>query len=426
MAIESDVLVIGRGIAGMAAGTAAARAGADVRVVAGTESTLRQASGLIDVLGYPGNGSGPLVDPFSGFDALSDEHPYRTIGEGSVRAGLALFDDVVGDAYLGDHTNRNALVPTHGGTVKPTARYPQACAAGLASDPRDALLVGFETVPDLDAPLVAEHLGAAGVPFDVRGVTVPFPGEFRQDAKRTRYAQALDADELLSVDGYSLPAREALAERVKEHLGNESRVGFPALLGLDRPDEVRADLAELLGVEIFEVAMGPPSIPGMRLGVYLERGLREAGATLSTGNLVVDYDAERDRIDRVFVDRNGARIPYRAEEYVLATGGLVGKGVGADRERVSEPVFNCHVPHPENRYDWFVDEAFGEHPFARFGVRTDDQLRPLDADGRPEFGNLRAAGSVLGGYDFAAEKSGGGVSLATGRLAGELAAKEVA
>jgi glycerol-3-phosphate dehydrogenase subunit B len=104
----------------------------------------------------------------------------------------------------------------------------------------------------------------------------------------------------------------------------------------------------------------------------------------------------------------------------------VGKGVESDRERVYEPIFDCHVPHCEDRYDWFDTAAFGDHPFARFGVRTDGELRPTAADGSVEFENLRAAGSVLGGYDFAAEKSGSGVSIATGHAAGRRAAEEAA
>jgi len=38
------------------------------------------------------------------------------------------------------------------------------------------------------------------------------------------------------------------------------------------------------------------------------------------------------------------------------------------------------------------------------------ELRPREASGDPAFDNLRAAGSVVGGYDLAAEKSGAGVS----------------
>jgi glycerol-3-phosphate dehydrogenase subunit B len=451
MAIEDDVTVVGGGLAGMTAALAAAREGADVRLLSHKDSTLKSASGLVDVLGYDANGN-LLAEPFEAISDLHESHPYQTVGVPTLREALALFDEVVGDLYRGGHTDRNALLPTHGGTVKPTARYPASAAAGVASDDRPVLLVGFETVTDFDAALAADHLRAAGVPFEVRGATVRFPGEFRADAARTRLADALDANERLELPsdsrGYteSLPAREALAEVTKDHLrgvsgseatggssglrsDGEERVGFPALLGQHAPDEVRADLEAELGAAVFEVPMGPPSIPGMRLEGALRRACREAGVRFTTGNPVVGFDpaetGDSGRIGAVRVERNGAVLPFHADQFVLATGGLVGKGVASDRDGVREPIFDCHVPHPADRYDWFEDDAFGDHPFARFGVETDGQLRPLDADGDPEFPNLRAAGAVLGGYDFAAEKSGAGVSLATGLAAGRTAAEAV-
>ncbi|MFC6767795.1 FAD-binding protein, partial [Natrinema soli] len=181
-----------------------------------------------------------------------------------------------------------------------------------------------------------------------------------------------------------------------------------------RADAVRADLADRLGVDVFEVPMGPPSLPGMRLEDLLYDALEERGVRVTTGVPVVDYETDAgetgpngpERIDRVVVDRNGSEIPHRADQYVLATGGLVGKGVRSERERVFEPIFDCHVPHAADRYDWFVDDIFGDQPYARFGLPVDRDLRPLDAGDEPEFSNLRAAGAVLGGYDFAAEKSG--------------------
>lgn len=415
MPISDDVLVVGGGLAGIAAALAAREAGARVRVVSHRPSTLRHASGLVDVLGYLPSGEGPIADPFSALGDLPDDHPYSIVGKEGVRAGLSLFDDVVDD-YEGSHTDRNALVPTFGGRVKPTARYPASAAAGLASDSRDALLVGFGSVVDFDAPLAAERLAATEVPFSVRGVTVPFPLDLRDDAKLTRYARALDRDEVVSRSGIGV--REALAAVVAGHLDGEERVGFPAILGLDDTDEVRADLAGRLGVDVFEVPMGPPSVPGMRLEDALFAAMEDAGIRLSTGNPVVDYEADGSRIEAVVVDREGSRARFEAGEFVLATGGLVGKGIESNRERVVEPVFDCHVAHPEDRYDWSGEGAFDSHPFARFGVRVDDDLRPLDSGGRPEFENLRAAGSVLSGYDFAAEKSGSGVSLATGHAAG--------
>jgi len=422
MAIESEVLVIGGGLAGLTSALSAAREGADVRLVSYKQSTLRNASGLVDVLGYTPDGDGPLTDPYGAIPELPDSHPYRTVGVDAVREGMDLFDDVAPD-YRGGHTDTNALLPTHGGTVKPTARYPAGARAGLASDDRDVLLVGFESMTDFDAPHAAAHLEAAGVPFDARGVTTQFPGDLQADAKVTRYAKLLDTDGEVTVRGRKKPVRGALAERVNPEIDDEQRVGFPAVLGDDNPDGIRAELSDRLGAEVFEVPMGPPSLPGLRLEDALFAALDEAGASIETGNPVDDFEGE-DRIERVFVEKNGAMIPNRADQYILATGGLVGKGVQSDREGVYEPVFDCHVSHAADRYEWFETEAFGDHPFARFGVETDRELRPLDAGDSVEFENLRAAGSVLGGYDFAAEKSGSGVSIATGYVAGRTAAQE--
>ncbi|GAA0305874.1 glycerol-3-phosphate dehydrogenase subunit GlpB [Halarchaeum salinum] len=411
MAIEDDVLVVGGGVAGMTAALAAADTGASVRLVTKSQSTLRHASGLIDVLGYADDKL--LADPFDALDDLPADHPYSKVGVKAVRDGLARFDDVAGDLYRGGHTEKNALLPTHGGAVKPTARYPASAAAGLASDERDALLVGFETLSDFDAPLAADHLRAAGVPFDVRGATVSFPGEPRADAKITRYAHALDED--------TDDERERLAKRVARVHDGEPRVGFPAVLGEDHPADVRGTLADVLDAAVFEVPMGPPSLPGTRLEAAYERALREAGVNV-VRRPVAGYETDgENRLTAAIVERNGQHIPHYADAFVLATGGLVGEGIDSDRDGVYEPVFDCHVPHPADRYDWFVDETFGDHPYPRFGVVVDDELRPRDADGRIEFENLRAAGSVVGGADFAAECSGMGVSLATGDAAGSAA-----
>jgi len=431
--MHDDIVVVGGGLAGTTAAIAAAREGASVRILTHKESTLRSASGLIDVLGYlPDTESatrGPLQNPYGHLDALPDDHPYSIVGEAKIRDAFELFDTLTGDQYLGGHTDANALLPTFGGSMKPTARYPASTAPGLLSRPVDTLLVGFDRLVDFDAPAAADHLEHADVPFDVRGVTVEFPGGFRADAKLTRYVNALDRNEDVDPPNQAaeaIPAREALATAVEPHLENEGRVGFPAMLGDDHAAAVRSDLETLLGVDVFEVPMGPPSIPGLRLQDTLDSALRDNGVRVESGNPVVGYETDaRGVLDAVLVDRNGNHRPYHADQFILATGGLVGKGLETNRETAREPVFDCHVDNPPARYEWFSMEAFGDHEFARFGVHPDDHLRPVDETLEPEFDNLRAAGAVLGGYDFAAEKSGSGVSLATGYAAGTAAARDL-
>ena len=426
MAIREDIIVIGGGLAGSIAALEAADGNASVRLVTYKKTTLRHASGLIDVLGYV-DAEEPLADPFAGLSELSDDHPYSIAGEAAIRDGLARFDEAVGDTYQGSHTDSNALLPTFGGAVKPTARYPTAAAAGLASDSRPMLVVGFEELTEYNASMLADHLDAADVPFDVEGVELRFPGTYANDSRVTRFAKRLDNDEAVEYDGQTMGAREALTESVEPHVGDAERVGFPAFLGDEHTADVRADLERHLGVDVFEIPMGPPSFPGMRLADQLNDALDEAGVHISAGNPVVDYETDGDKIESVIVDSKGREVPYHAEEFVLATGGLVGKGIDSDRDgTVEEPIFDCHIPHSEDRYDWFDEEAFGDQPFAHFGVRIDEGMRPLDADGQPEFSNLRAAGAVVGGTDTVTEKSQSGVSLATAAVAGQRASERAA
>ncbi|WP_256301120.1 glycerol-3-phosphate dehydrogenase subunit GlpB [Haloarchaeobius salinus] len=412
--IATEVLVVGGGLAGSVAALSAAREGARVTLVSKSESTLKQASGLVDVLGRV---DGDLVaDPFAAIDDLPDEHPYSVVGTDALREGLALFDDVTGDRYRGG--DRNALVPTTQGTVKPTLRYPASVAPGVAGDGRETLLVGISTDPDFDAKRAAESLDAT-VPGDVRGVTVRFP-RLRDDAKRTRHAKLLAEDEAF---------RDALVEKIAPKVEGADRVGFPAVFGED-PAFVRDELEARFDaagepVSVFEVPTGPPSIPGTRLRNLLRHELEAAGVELVTGVPVVDFEADGERVESVVVDRNGARVPYAPEQVVLATGGLVGEGIDSERDRVYEPVFDLHVPHPEDRYDWSEEPAFGEHAFARFGVRIDADGRALDAEGSVAYENLRAAGAVVGGADTAMQKAASGVSLATGWRAGTRAATAV-
>ncbi|WP_135663183.1 glycerol-3-phosphate dehydrogenase subunit GlpB [Halorhabdus rudnickae] len=428
MAIDSDVLVIGGGIAGISTALAARQAGADVRLVSEAETTLHHASGLLDVLGYPPNtdSAGPVADPFDAIADLPDTHPYAIVGEQAVRDGLSMFDDVLGEAYRGDHTDVNALVSTHGGTVKPTARYPESVAAGLASDDRAMVLVDFERLTGFDAGVAADHLAAAGIPAETNAATVEFPVVVRDDAKVTRYAHLLDENPTVTTDSKNRPVRTALAEAIEPHVGDAERIGFPAVLGVDHPAEIRAELEDRLDAAIFEIPMGPPSVLGLRLEERLYAALDRAGADIEAGGgPIVDFDADGERISEIYMDRSGSEIPYAADQYVLATGDVAGGGIDSDREGVTEPIFGCHVPHPADRYEWFEETAFGDHAFAEFGVVPDETLRPVTETSDPEFSNLRAAGAVIGGYDYPAEKSASGVSIATGYTAGRRAAKEV-
>jgi len=416
---DPDVLVVGGGLGAYTAALAARRREPDatVHVVAGLDSPFDRGTGLIDVLGVAPGGTRPVRNPFEVIPDLPAAHPYRRVGTDALHEGLALFDDATGGDYCGDHTAANALVPTLLGSLAPAARYPAAVAPGLASAEASTLLVGFEGLPDFHALSAADRLSAAGVPFDVDRVTTTLPFDVGDESPALAVASDLDAE-----TGPDAP-RDALADRIASVHDGAERIGLPAVLGVDSVVDVHASIAAAVDADVFEVPLGPPSILGRRLERSLQTALSDAGVTLAEG-IVTDFETDQGGLSRVSISPgagDGDDRTVAPGAVVLATGGPADGGIVADRETVREPVFETHVHTPDGSDVRAREDPFGDHPFARYGVRVDDATRPLSADGTPAYENCFAAGSVLGGHDFVAERSVTGVALATGVVAGRQA-----
>lgn len=436
----TDVLVVGGGLGGCMAALAATEhhSSVSVELVAPTPERFLDDSGLIDVLGYTQESDGPVARPLYKIRGLPDGHPYSRFGTRTLQNALSLFDDELGTddgngtpnqafspvqrddgppvqcRYHRGGTELNALVPTSVGQVRPVSRYPASIASGLVSDDRPMRIVGFDQETHLDAELAAERLGER-VPYDVSATTVEFPENLGENPPALEMARALDENREMA-DG--TPIREALAAELRPHLDVEPRLGFPAVLGVENSRTVRRDLESVLQTEVFEIPFGQSSLSGIRLRERLYECLENRDVTLHRETAVTDFESENGRI-RTVETTDGQE--FDASEYVLATGGLDAGGLVATRTDVTEPVFGCHVPHPERRDWWTKAEFLGDHPFAEFGVRITDGLQPRDFDGNPAFENLRAAGSVIGGFDFTTAQSKSGVALVTGYEAGRQA-----
>jgi len=110
----------------------------------------------------------------------------------------------------------------------------------------------------------------------------------------------------------------------------------------------------------------------------------------------------------------------------VQSGHHIGGGLGGGR-LTSEPLLGLGVFHDGEavgtggtrlQHLQYIDAA----EELRSGLRTDNQLHPLDESGQVPYTNLYAAGAVLGGYDYAGA-CGFGVPILTGWLAGRFAAK---
>ena len=121
--------------------------------------------------------------------------------------------------------------------------------------------------------------------------------------------------------------------------------------------------------------------------------------------------------------RIGLREERRGADWVvLATGGFASGGLELDSHWVAREVALglpvSGVPDPgEER---FLPGYFDAHPMSRAGVAVDAELRPADASGERLLENVLVAGATLAGAEPWREKSGDGLSLATGHRAAEL------
>ena len=411
--MNTDALVIGAGTAGLAAATRLAQGGLHVLVVATGEGCLPLASGTVDVLGYaPGAVQSPL-DALPAFLDAQPEHPYRLAGAAGLERSLAWFLEVAEPLGYAGGLTRNRWVPTVLGGLRPTALVPRAMAAADLGGGGDVLIAGIRGFRDLHPALVAANLGqaaaASGAAITARAVELDWPGS-AGDLVPFRMARRLEDAEI----------RRGLAAQIRPKIGRASAVGLPAVLGREHAAEVHADLERRLGVPVFEIPGLPPSLPGLRLFDCLRRALRSAGGRLVLGSSAVSATLEGGAVTSVTVTRASRPLRVEADFYVLATGGFATGGVVREPGgELREPVFGLPVQGPGPGRKPLGDEYLAEHPLDRAGLRTDADGRPLGPGGTPHAANLYAAGAVLAGAIPWREKSGEGLSLATGWHAAE-------
>ena len=456
--VSDDVLVVGGGLGGCLSALTVARDRPDlsVRLLSLSPNRFDYHSGVIDILGYQpsedtttsksGGGNTyarsrprePVVNPFDAIETLDADHPYQRVGVDALREGLSLYDAKL-ETYRGDHTERNALVVTARGRPKPAGRYPAGMAGGLASRNDDVLLVGVEQVPDFDVTVAATTLRDR-VPYTVGDATISFPGDGFEYPAPPHLAARLDdavaeteipagsANISNSAESASPPASvpagagrggdgtvDELVEAIRAQLDIEPRIGVPAVLGVENHDTIRRTLGERLHATVFEVPVGPPSIPGRRLQQALFDALEAADVTVESDVEVVGFESAEGTLDTLVLDGGKRR---RASAFVLATGDLSTGGLTAERRVIREPVFDCPVSHPETQATWAGSTFLDDHQFARAGLETDEQLRPVEDDGCPVYENLYAVGRILAGPNYDSEQSGDGVAVATGYQAG--------
>jgi glycerol-3-phosphate dehydrogenase subunit B len=403
-----DAVVIGAGTAGLTAAARLAEGGARVCVLAKGVGSTHLAAGTIDVLGYapervesPGRALGELV-------AASPDHPYALIGADAVASALDWFADRAADGPLPGYRyagglDRNHLLPTAVGVLRPSALVPETMAEGDARLREPICVVGTRVLRDFHGALCAANL--EGGDCAARAVEAEIEVE-RADANALGLARRFDD-----------PAwRAAFAGRLAPLLRADERVALPGVLGLRDPHAAWADLQRRLGRAVFEIPTLPPSVPGMRVFEILKAALRAAGGRFVLGSEVVGADRAGGRVEAVRAHAAGRDIRYRARWFVLASGGFASGAISLDSDWTArENVLGLAlrgVPEPGEAR--FVADYLAEQPMARVGVAVDASLRAEGAE------NVLVAGAALPGAVPWREGSGEGIALASGYRAAQL------
>lgn len=407
--IETDLMVIGSGMAGMAASLFAAQRCLDT-VQVGITGEINFASGLFDLLGvHPVSKGIRLHDPWDGIRQLvidEPRHPYVLVKTSQIETAMTQCLDFLHQAGLPYTTNgrKNVHIVTPVGTVKTTYAVPQSMFAGTAAlaNRTPTLLVDFFGLKGFSARQIIENLGPAWP--DLRCVRVSFP-----NARGELYAE--HAARILDVKAN----RKALAVAIQPHLGSSQAIGLPAVLGVYRTQEIVADLSRELGRPIFEIPTMVPAITGLRLRETFEQRLTQLGIHTRYQQKVINVEVLPDGGFEFLVGDQTAPVRIKSKKAILASGRFFGKGLKADRLGIRETLFNLPVHQPAERTQWHEKDLLHAegHRINRSGLCVDSCFRPMDAHGAVIHHNLYAAGSILAHQDWTRQKCGSGLSIAT-------------
>jgi len=406
--LHYDAVVIGAGTAGLVAGARLAEGGARVCVLAKGIGSTHLAPATIDVLGYAPDRvvspSGVLPE----FIAAHPGHPYAALGVDAIAEAARWLQSRVesgplaGYRYLGD-LDRNYLLPTAVGALRPSAIVPETMAAGDSADLERACVVGTRMLRDFHPALCASNLSRLGVP--ARSVEADIELE-RADQNALGLARHFDDP------GW----RAAFAGRLALKLQADERVGLPAVLGVRDPHGAWSDLEHRLGRQVFEIPTLPPSVPGMRLYEILRAALRAAGGRLVLGAEVISSERDGSRLSSVATHSAGHETRYAAPWFVLASGGFNSGAIELDSHWVThERVLGLSLRGlPAEGEPRFLGDYLAEQPMSQVGVAVDGELRAEGAE------NVLVAGAALPGAVPWREGCGEGIALASGSHAAQL------
>lgn len=408
-----DTIIIGGGLSSLVCGIMARKAGQSCLIVSAGQNALHFSSGTFGLLSKLPDGT-EVSEPLKALSFLPSSHPYSKIGVDKVAeyssatvgffesCGIGLHPAPV-EGEGGFPANGYRLTPM--GTFKPAWLAMEGVTLLPSKDEiswKKALIVNFSGFLDFNSLFIAEGLGKKGVDCRVERVALEEVERIRKNPTEMRSVG------IARVMGKEKNWKE-FGSKVKELCQGEDLVILPDVFGLD--DRIVTKwLGEMIPAEVMFVGTMPPSVPGIWAQMRLKKTFESLGGTFLSGDVAINPVFDEDRVVAVHTANLGS-IELRADNFVLASGGLFGKGLDASPQKLSEPVFGLDVDCPADRSRLCDEDFFAPQGFAGIGVSCDDSFRPFRNGRIVE--NLYVVGSEVGGCDSLYEGSGAGVAIMT-------------
>lgn len=401
--MRMDTVIMGGGLSGLVCGIALAKRGQRVAIVASGQSTLLFNGGSMELLGQVDGQT--VTSPIDAVASLPEGHPYRKIGADRVSTladeALSLLTDA--GIQLDGSPRANHWRVTPMGVAKPAWL---TLKSHLRIDDLDKLpckrlalmcIKGFFDEPN---GMLANGLREMGFDVDVKEFTTSDITTLRRSPSEMRASS-------LSKHLVSNNSLQRVADEINRLAGDADMVLLPSVLG----DEDGFDtLQSMVHKPLRLVATLPPAVPGVRMQTLLRHYFQMLGGTYLMGDSAVSGKFDGNHLTSVTTAKLGD-MPLKADQFVLATGSFVSRGLVADYECVYEPVLGLDVDADNDREQWTRFGILEPQAYWRYGVKTDNELR-CQLLGKT-IDNLHAIGSVLSGHDAIKMGDGTGVSLLT-------------
>ncbi len=439
--MDYDVIVIGSGIAGTLAAINAAKT-KKVAVVRKGFGATALSSGAFDIASR----AGKRGRPFKGFVNLTEAignileneqyHPYSLLSmafSGDRFNEFTSMMKTIGDQFFNELASagvryegsweNNVIIPNQHGTFKVTSFCQSSMTSGNLAKlmGRSVLFLGFEktaihnkTRAEFLSKILTKYGFASFKNISYANLNLHAHGIKCNEHDFISLAAMMDnpeqAKKILTIIQQSLEAMEY------------DHAFLPPIMGISNYGDVAKMFADYFGERVSEFLSPPSSAPGLRLQYALDKLLVRHGVKIIDGQ--VSSDNPSDTIKTITLSRkDGSSVSLSAGSFVLATGKFITGGI-VNTKAWQEAVFGLPVfigaqpvqdAFPMN---YLTDDPFDEQILFSLGLKTDESLRPVDADNRVVYRNLYAAGSVLSGYNYIYDKTGMGTAMITGAKAG--------